>query len=75
MYIFNLWLCGLVGNRRTLGEILNQVKRHWKDNQRTLKDFTMLKRQPKIVLDNITILKNKIKEVRNRLHELINGMK
>ena len=54
-----------------MGEILNQVKRHWKDNQRILKDFTTLRQQPKIVLDNLTMLKNKIKELRNRLNELV----
>ena len=47
------------------------IKRHWKENQRTLKDFTALKTKPKIVLDNLTILKNKIKELRNRLNELV----
>ena len=48
-----------------------KVKKHWKDNQNHIKDFTALKRQPKVVLDNLTILKNKIKELRNRLYELV----
>lgn len=48
-----------------------KVKKHWKDNQRNIKDFTELKRQPKIIFDNVTILKNKIKELRIRLHELV----
>ena len=52
-----------------------KVKKHWKDNQNPIRDFTTMRQQPKIVLDNITILKNKIKELRNRYNELINGMK
>ena len=52
-----------------------KVKKHWKNNQNLIRDFTALKTpiktQPKIALDNITILKNKIKELRNRLHELV----
>ena len=48
-----------------------KVKKHWKDNQNSIRDFTTLKRQPKIVLDNVTILKNKIRELRNRLNELV----
>ena len=52
-----------------------KVKKHWKDNQNPIRDFTTLKTpiktQPKIVLDNLTILKNKIKELRNRLNELV----
>ena len=47
------------------------VKRHWKENQKTLKGFTALRQQPKIILDNVTILKNKIRELRNRLNELV----
>ena len=53
-----------------------KVKKHWRDNQNRIKDFTALKTpiktQPKIILDNVTILKNKIKELRNRLNELVN---
>ena len=45
-----------------------RVKKHWKD---FIRDFTTLKTKPKIVLDNLTILKNKIKELRNRLNELV----
>ena len=52
-----------------------KVKKHWKDNQNLIRDFTALKTpiktQPKIVLDNVTILKNKIRELRNRLNELV----
>ena len=52
-----------------------KVKKHWKNNQNLIRDFTALKTpiktQPKIALDNITILKNKIKELRNRLNELV----
>ena len=48
-----------------------KVKKHWKDNQNPIRDFTALKTKPKIVLDNLTILKNKIKELRNRLNELV----
>ena len=48
-----------------------KVKRHWRDNQNSIRDFTALKKQPKIILDNVTILKNKIKELRNRLNELV----
>ena len=48
-----------------------KVKKHWKDNQNSIRDFTTLRRQPKIVLDNVTMLKNKIKELRNRLNELV----
>ena len=52
-----------------------KVKKHWKINQNLIRDFTALKTpkktQPKIVLDNLTILKNKIKELRNRLNELV----
>ena len=53
-----------------------KVKKHWKNNQNLIRDFTALKTpiktQPKIVLDNLTMLKNKIKELRNRLYELVN---
>ena len=52
-----------------------KVKKHWKNNQNLIRDFTALKTpiktQPKIVLDNLKILKNKIKELRNRLNELV----
>ena len=48
-----------------------KVKKHWKDNQNPIRDFTTLRWQPKIILDNVTILKNKIKELRNRLNELV----
>ena len=52
-----------------------KVKKHWKNNQNLIRDFTALKTpiktQPKIVLDNLTVLKNKIKELRNRLNELV----
>ena len=52
-----------------------KVKKHWKNNQNLIRDFTALKTpiktQPKIVLDNLTILKNKMKELRNRLNELV----
>lgn len=52
-----------------------KVKKHWRDSQNRIKDFTALKTpiktQPKIILDNVTILKNKIKELRNRLNELV----
>ena len=48
-----------------------KVKKHWKDNQNPIRDFTTLRREPKIILDNVTILKNKIKELRNRLNELV----
>ena len=48
-----------------------KVKKHWKDNQNPIRDFTTLRRQPKIILDNVTILKNKIRELRNRLNELV----
>ena len=52
-----------------------KVKKHWKNNQNLIRDFTALKTpiktQPKIVLDNVTMLKNKIKELRNRLNELV----
>ena len=52
-----------------------KVKKHWKNNQNLIRDFTALKTpiktQPKIVLDNVTILKNKIRELRNRLNELV----
>ena len=52
-----------------------KVKKHWKNNQNLIRDFTALKTpiktQPKIILDNLTILKNKIKELRNRLNELV----
>ena len=52
-----------------------KVKKHWKNNQNLIRDFTALKTpiktQPKIVLDNLTKLKNKIKELRNRLNELV----
>ena len=48
-----------------------KVKTHWKDNQNSNRDCTTLRRQPKIVLDNVTILKNKIRELRNRLNELV----
>ena len=52
-----------------------KVKKHWKNNQNLIRDFTALKTpiktQPKIVLDNLTMLKNKIKELRNRLNELV----
>ena len=38
-----------------------KVKKHWRDNQNRIKDFTALKTpiktQPKIILDNVTILK------------------
>ena len=42
-----------------------------RENQKIIRDFTALKTKPKIVLDNLTILKNKIKELRNRLNELV----
>ena len=48
-----------------------RIKKHWKDNQNPIRDFTALKKQPKIILDNVTMLKNKIKELRNRLNELV----
>ena len=52
-----------------------KVKNHWRDSPNRIKDFTALKTpiktQPKIILDNVTILKNKIKELRNRLNELV----
>ena len=52
-----------------------KIKKHWRDNQNSIRDFTALKTpiktQPKIVLDNVTILKNKIRELRNRLNELV----
>ena len=52
-----------------------KVKKHSRDSQNRIKDFTALKTpiktQPKIILDNVTILKNKIKELRNRLNELV----
>ena len=48
-----------------------KIKRHWRDNQNSIRDFTALKKQTKIILDNVTILKNKIRELRNRLNELV----
>ena len=34
-----------------------KIKKHWRDNQNSIRDFTALKKQPKIILDNVTILK------------------
>ena len=48
-----------------------KVKKHWKDNQNSIRHYTALKKQPKIIHDNVTILKNKIRELRNRLNELV----
>ena len=69
----SIWLWSVGCCRRTLGEILNQVKRHWKDNQNTIKDFTTLKRQPVVekVKDKFEQIKDRLKKLRNRLHELV----
>ena len=50
-----------------------KVKRHWKDNQNSIRDFTTLKRQPVVVKvkSKIEILKDRIQELRNRLNELV----
>lgn len=49
------------------------IKRHWKDNQNNIKDFTTLKRQPVVekVKDKFEQIKDRLKKLRNRLHELV----
>ena len=50
-----------------------KVKRHWKDNQNSIRDFTALKRQPVVVKvkSKIEILKDRIQELRSRYNELV----
>ena len=50
-----------------------KVKKHWKNNQNLIRDFTALKRQPVVVKvkSKIEILKDRIQELRNRYNELV----